>query len=242
MSNRDPWMYPFEFFDDPEAQNDIRKLDRVNSNRQEVSERAVSAYWQRRADYARAWISRNPNASQEDHDRAFAQQVWCSGNAETAGGMRSKFEPIDLEQLHRETKNPLFMWAAISAALNGWKSRRASPSDPYPEPPPIPAWCVAPLRSAANALVVLGQPGCQEVTSQNVANALKLLSKGRNAYKDRSRVMERRRQVEAAAKLQDAGLTPQRARRVVFPNISDDRALRRAAKKATPRVKPPREE
>lgn len=242
MNNRAPWMYPYEFSEEPEYQAYLRGLDEARSAHHQIGERAVSSYWQQRADYAEAWLLENPNASQKNRDRAFAQQIWCSEHAKTAGGMRSKIEPLDLEQLHRQTKNPLFMWAAICAALNGWKSHRASPSDPYPEPPPIPAWCVAPLRSAANALVALGQPGHSDATSPNIASALKLISKGRNAYKERPRAMEHQRLVEAAAKLQNAGLTPQRARRVVFPSISDDRSLRRAAKKAAPRVKPTREE
>lgn len=242
MNNHAPWMYPYEFSEEPEYQSYLRDLDEAKSGHQQIGEQAVSSYWQRRADYAEGWLSKNSDAPQEDRDRAFAEKVWCSDNAKTAGGIKSKIEPLDLEQLYRQTRNPLFMWAGICAALNGWDSRRASPSDPYPEPPPIPAWCVAPLRSAANALVALGQPGHPEATNPNIASALKLISQGRNAYKERPRVMERRRLVEAAAKLQNAGLTPQRARRVVFPSISDGRSLRRAARKAAPRVKPTREE
>jgi hypothetical protein len=243
---RQPWEYPYDYAEDPAGEADRREFAEAERGHEAISVRSVSAHWQRRADHAKAWLEANPEAPQDERDKAYACQVSSLRNAATAGGMKAEPAALDLERLHEATENPLYMWAAVFRVLYD------APHDRGPERAPatggeagpvtIPAWCVAPLRAAVARLLGLGLAGLPPATSENVARALGLISQGYNAYKMRERETRERGLAGFLAELEAAGLPPQRARKVAFPQLSDADALRRAARRVARAAKPPQDD
>jgi len=237
-AKRKPWEYPHDYSDDPAADADRRELVDAEHGHDELTERSVRAYWQRRADYARAWLESNPSASPEERAHATLELAASELNAKAAGGMNRPFELPDMEQLYRATDNPLYVWAAISHALHGVGQQPESVNCGSAGAAAIPAWCVEPLRRAAASIVSLGLPGMAPPTSGNVATALGLVSQGYNAYRLRDRETLERDRTRLLDELQRRDLLPQHARQAVFPRIGDIRARRRAAKRAARSAEP----
>jgi hypothetical protein len=162
------------------------------------------------------------------------------------GGTKAEPEPLDLERLHQASGNPLYMWAAVFRVLydapHDQSPEHAPATGGEPEPVMIPAWCVEPLRAAVARLLGLGLAGLPPATSANVAEALGLISQGYSAYKMRERETRDRGLAGFLAELEAAGLPPQRARKVAFPQVSDADALRRAARRVTRAANPPQDD
>jgi hypothetical protein len=197
-----------------------------------------AAYHRRRALHASDWLTANIAAPREERDRATTYQVAAEESAKFVENSALPPQLPDLEALFIKTRNRLYFWQAIAWALrNPQKANKARTSAAQ-----IPDWCLEPLKAVATRLVSLGMPGTPRGSAANVQKALGLISKGANAYGARARQNQRQHAVAFAAKLEAAGLTPQRARKVVFPRITDAGSLRRAVRRATaarkPQVKP----
>jgi hypothetical protein len=234
----EPWEYPHDFTDDPAGVEERRAMDAADTeygNPEPTSERAISAYWQRHADYAEAWLQANANAPAKQRDRAFAYRIVATRHAQTAGGMKSTYVRPNLELLFQQNPNPLYMWQAIACALSDVRGTR----DPALQGPvEIPYWCAQLLRATATRLLHLGRRGAPAATPVNVQKALRLFSQGYSAYVEREKQELDRKRGDFVAELVAAGMSPQRARAVVLPHIGDARALRRAGKRIVPQGKP----
>jgi hypothetical protein len=236
---REPWDYPYEYADDPAAAEDHLLAKRFDEGDYSVSVTTLNAglagYHWRRAHHASAWLAANAKTDRKNRDDALAYRVRAEISAKWFEDDTPPAEPPDLKALFIETHNRLYFWQALWWAL----SKPGKVDESGSVTLQIPDWCLIPLKSLAGRLLHLGRPGAPRATAANVQKALKLISQGSNAYIHRERRRQTQSAVDLAVALQAAGLTPQRARKVVFPNVNNDRALRRASKRATPVRKAP---
>jgi hypothetical protein len=236
---RKPWEYPCDYTDDPASAKDRRLAERFDEGDHSVSVRdlnaGLAAYHRRRADHAAKWRAANTTADRKDQEQAVTYQVQAEIAEKWFEEDTPASDPPDLKALFLETHNRLYFWQALWSALS--KPRKADASGEVTLQ--IPDWCLIPLKSLAGRLLHLGKPGAPRATSANVQKALKLISQGSNAYLARDRRRRSQSAIDLAGALEAAGLTPQRARKVVFSHINDDRALRRAGKRGRPARKPP---
>jgi hypothetical protein len=77
---------------------------------------------------------------------------------------------IDLETLYRETRNPLYAWAALADY------------EACPNGAPLPAWIMGYLREAAMALELMADAASPGEAARKVNAALGLTGKGKNAF------------------------------------------------------------
>jgi hypothetical protein len=235
-ARRPPWEYPHDFADDPAGTQDHKLLESFDGGGASLTEddlhRMTHAYFQRHVDHVTAWLAANSDAPREQRDSAFAYRVAMERNARTAGGaIQDEYVPLDLQRLYTETKNPLFVWQAISWALQSAKLGNGTDRAASIE---LPVWCIPMLRQIAAQLVVLGQPGTPRATTANVVKIIGLTSRGSSAFKDRDRRMRDLHKATYVAELVDAGLPVGRARKVGFAKIHNERSRRRASKRVTP--------
>lgn len=233
---REAWEYPHELADDPAAAEDRRERDEGTGDPEPVIQRMVRAYWQRYAEHVAAWLVANPRKPAKARDRAEAYRIVALRYAATAGAWDvSPKPPDDLQALYAETGSPLYAWQAIAQVLD--EGKPASGGALF-GPSEFPYWCTQFVIRVANDLITLGVPGAPAATPENAIKVLRLFSQGAGAYGQRARRWRNQAKADLVAELIAAGMKPQRARAVAFPNIADPRTLRLYGKRIAPRVRP----
>ena len=235
-----PWVYPYDYSSDPAAEADRREVEQGEGDIKDAISRATSAFWKRRAEYADKWLQKNPAALREWRDFAHACKVTSIRYSKKCTDKRKNISTSDNnEALYEETRNPLYVWQAISQAFSDSNMKKSGGLEAFlkqEEAFSIPGWCAREVGRVAGMLSSLGIGSDGYVTTNEIIRALRLTSRGSNAYRMREKRRDHQNKADYTRELIDSGLPPQRARAVAYPQIGDARALRRASHKVPPRA------
>ena len=236
-----PWVYPYNYSSDPAAEADRREVEQGEGDVEDAISRAASAFWNRCVGHADDWLQKNSAVAEKVRDLARAYKVTVARNARNCAEKWKNVLPIDsLEELYKETNNPLYVWQAVSKAFHDSNMKKSGGIEAFlkqEEAFSIPDWCAREIGRVAGTLSCLGLGTDGRVTTEEIAKALRLTSRGSSAYRMREKRREDQNKADYIRELIASGMTPQRARAVVYPQIADARALRRAGRKVPPRAK-----